>query len=59
MAWKWNGSTGGTMVDLSSISGGIGFDSGNNNAAAAIQQQPSGGVHQQLLGQSGLRNRLC
>ena len=36
MAWKWNGSTGGKMVDLGSISGGIGVDGSNRNGAAAI-----------------------
>ena len=36
MAWKWNGSNGGTMVDLNTISGGPGADSGNGNSAYAI-----------------------
>ena len=36
MAWKWNGSTGGTMVALNTISGGPGADNTNGNAAFAI-----------------------
>ena len=36
MAWKWNGSTGGTMVDLNTISGGPGADTTNGNSMYAI-----------------------
>ena len=39
MAWKWNGSTGGTMADLTTISGGLGVDpSGNPSDAYAINK---------------------
>jgi hypothetical protein len=36
IAWKWNGSTGGTMVDLTRVSGGLGADTNNWNAAYGI-----------------------
>ena len=36
MAWKWNGATGGTMVDLGAVSGGFGTDANNYQEAYSI-----------------------
>ena len=36
MAWKWNGGTGGTMVDLGAVSGGFGADANNYQEAYSI-----------------------